>query len=64
MHKNIEIMLLAIVGISVLPVAVEFLRDRARRRKEPPVAPAAPTGPTAAVGQASGAQDVTGNHYP
>jgi membrane-associated protein len=32
-RNNLEVMLLAIVAVSVLPVAVELLRERARRRR-------------------------------
>ena len=32
-QKNIEIILLAIVAVSVVPIAIEFLRDRARARR-------------------------------
>ncbi|MEV4438743.1 DedA family protein [Streptomyces sp. NPDC049577] len=42
-HKNIEAMLVAIVLISVVPIAIEFLRARSKAKKEGPVpAPAAP----------------------
>ncbi|MEU7639141.1 DedA family protein [Streptomyces sp. NPDC039016] len=34
-HKNIEMILVAIVLISVVPVAIEFLRARGKARKEP-----------------------------
>jgi membrane-associated protein len=41
-RSNIELMLLAIVGISVLPMAYEFLRERARRRRGRGAAPENP----------------------
>ena len=34
-RKNIEPMLLLIVLVSVLPIGVEYLRDRAKRRAAP-----------------------------
>ncbi|GAA2691578.1 DedA family protein [Streptomyces lunalinharesii] len=41
-HKNIEAILVGIVLLSVIPVAIEFLRARAKSKKEP----AAPTANT------------------
>ncbi|MFG3286024.1 DedA family protein [Streptomyces sp. NPDC048111] len=35
-HKHIELMLVAIVLISVVPIAVEFLRARSKAKKNPP----------------------------
>ena len=32
-RTNIEVILLAIVGVSVIPVAVEVLRERAKSRR-------------------------------
>jgi membrane-associated protein len=45
--KNIEIMLLLVVAVSVVPIAVEFLRERARRGREggSGAAPATASGP-------------------
>ncbi|MEU3458372.1 VTT domain-containing protein [Streptomyces sp. NPDC006733] len=47
-HKNIEVILVAIVLVSVVPIAIEFLRARAKAKKEGPVppvdAPAPPVG--------------------
>ncbi|WP_329026645.1 MULTISPECIES: DedA family protein [unclassified Streptomyces] len=37
-HKNIEAMLVLIVLISVVPIAIEFLRARSKAKKEGPVA--------------------------
>ncbi|MFF4160536.1 DedA family protein [Streptomyces sp. NPDC001678] len=55
-HKNIELMLVAIVLISVVPIAIEFLRARSKSKKEAaaaaeeaksaPSAPAAPAAPS------------------
>ncbi|MER6053061.1 VTT domain-containing protein [Streptomyces sp. BHT-5-2] len=39
-HKNIELILVAIVLISVVPVAIEFLRARRKAKREPAPAPA------------------------
>ncbi|MFE9405875.1 DedA family protein [Streptomyces sp. NPDC006530] len=36
-HKHIELMLVAIVLISVVPIAIEFLRARSKAKKNPPV---------------------------
>ncbi|MFI6686129.1 DedA family protein [Streptomyces sp. NPDC050485] len=36
-HKNIELILVAIVLISVVPIAIEFLRARSKAKKNPPV---------------------------
>ncbi|MFK8906739.1 DedA family protein [Streptomyces sp. YS-3] len=41
-HKNIELMLVAIVLISVVPIAIEFLRARSKAKKAGPGATAAP----------------------
>lgn len=49
-HKNIELILVAIVLVSVVPIAVEFLRARAKSRKEGPRPPS--DGPPAPVGTA------------
>jgi len=52
-RKNIEAMLLLVVLVSVLPIGVEFLRERSKRRRagalaapENPTLPNGPTGPT------------------
>ncbi|MFJ8312348.1 MULTISPECIES: DedA family protein [unclassified Streptomyces] len=37
-HKNIELILVAIVLISVVPIAIEFLRARGKAKKNPPAA--------------------------
>ena len=34
MRDNVEIILLAIVGVSVIPIAIEFLRERAKTRAQ------------------------------
>ncbi|NEA59233.1 DedA family protein [Streptomyces sp. SID13666] len=39
-HKNIELILVAIVLVSVVPIAIEFLRARAKSKKEGPRPPA------------------------
>ncbi|WP_275463588.1 DedA family protein [Streptomyces noursei] len=44
-HKNIEAILVGIVLLSVIPVAIEFLRARAKAKKEPVVAAADTTAP-------------------
>lgn len=51
-NKNIELILIAIVLISVVPVAIELLRARAKAKKEPkaPQAPQAPMGTDAPYG--------------
>ena len=60
-HKNIEAMLLLVVAVSLVPVAVEFLRERARRGRAapagtvaPPAGPGFPTSPDRAAGLAPG----------
>jgi len=60
-HKNIEAMLLLVVAVSLVPVAVEFLRERARRGKVasagamvPSDGPGFPTSPDRAAGLAQG----------
>ncbi|MEV8527592.1 VTT domain-containing protein [Streptomyces sp. NPDC052000] len=37
-HKHIELILVAIVLVSVVPIAIEFLRARAKAKKNPPLA--------------------------
>ncbi|GGU21171.1 DedA family protein [Streptomyces violascens] len=37
-HKNIELILVAIVLVSVVPIAIEFLRARSKAKKNPQVA--------------------------
>ncbi|MCE4948720.1 MULTISPECIES: DedA family protein [Streptomyces] len=44
-HKNIEAILVGIVLLSVIPVAIEFLRARAKAKKQPVVAAADTTAP-------------------
>ncbi|AIA05037.1 DedA family protein [Streptomyces noursei] len=44
-HKNIEAILVGIVLLSVIPVAIEFLRARAKAKKEPAAAAADTTAP-------------------
>ncbi|MFI0154142.1 DedA family protein [Streptomyces lydicus] len=51
-HKNIELMLVAIVLLSVVPIAIEFLRARSKAKKQgaapvPPTQPGRPHGATA-----------------
>ncbi|UZJ30222.1 DedA family protein [Streptomyces endophytica] len=41
-HKNIEMILIAIVLISVVPIVIEFLRARGKAKKETPAAAAGP----------------------
>ncbi|MFD7018938.1 DedA family protein [Streptomyces sp. NPDC059928] len=43
-HKHIELILIAIVLVSVVPIAIEFLRARAKAKKNPPLAADGPTG--------------------
>ncbi|WHM37395.1 VTT domain-containing protein [Streptomyces sp. BPTC-684] len=43
-HKNIELMLVAIVLVSVVPIAIEFLRARSKAKKAGPGA-SGPSGP-------------------
>ncbi|WP_266982146.1 DedA family protein [Streptomyces melanogenes] len=45
-HKNIELMLVAIVLVSVVPIAIEFLRARSKAKKAGPGGPGA-AGPSA-----------------
>ncbi|MFE3524245.1 DedA family protein [Streptomyces sp. NPDC059161] len=42
-HKHIELILIAIVLVSVVPIAIEFLRARAKAKKNPPLAADGPT---------------------
>ncbi|WP_329463780.1 DedA family protein [Streptomyces sp. NBC_01431] len=42
-HKHIELILVAIVLVSVVPIAIEFLRARAKAKKNPPLAADGPT---------------------
>ncbi|MDJ0343989.1 VTT domain-containing protein [Streptomyces sp. H10-C2] len=51
-HKNIELILIAIVLVSVVPIAIEFLRARAKSKKEGPRPPSdvPPPPPTSARG--------------
>ncbi|MFE4870163.1 DedA family protein [Streptomyces sp. NPDC056682] len=42
-HKHIELILVAIVLVSVVPIAIEFLRARAKAKKNPPLAGDGPT---------------------
>ncbi|MFF4347640.1 DedA family protein [Streptomyces sp. NPDC001530] len=44
-HKNIEAILILIVLVSVVPIAIEFLRARSKAKKNPPQQPAAPAQP-------------------
>ncbi|MCX5387942.1 DedA family protein [Streptomyces sp. NBC_00083] len=37
-HQHIELILVAIVLVSVVPIAIEFLRARSKAKKNPPVA--------------------------
>ncbi|MEU3355871.1 VTT domain-containing protein [Streptomyces sp. NPDC037389] len=46
-HKNIELMLVAIVLISVVPIAIEFLRARSKSKKAAAAEPAEPEAPAA-----------------
>ncbi|PKV87037.1 DedA family protein [Streptomyces sp. TLI_146] len=48
-HKNIELMLVAIVLVSVVPIAIEYLRARSKAKKAGPGGPGAagPSGPRA-----------------
>ncbi|WP_371653965.1 MULTISPECIES: DedA family protein [unclassified Streptomyces] len=48
-HKHIELMLVAIVLVSVVPIAIEFLRARSKAKKAGPGGPGAagPSGPPA-----------------
>lgn len=52
-HKNIEAILILIVLVSVVPIAIEFLRARSKAKKNPPreqdLPPAAHTRPAAPV---------------
>ncbi|MEW2165494.1 VTT domain-containing protein [Streptomyces sp. NPDC007084] len=56
-HKNIELILILIVLVSVVPIAIEFLRARSKAKKNPPLEqppaqdlpPAAHTRPAAPV---------------
>ncbi|MBL1094061.1 MULTISPECIES: DedA family protein [Streptomyces] len=41
-HKNIEMILIAIVLISVVPIVIEFLRARGKAKKEAPAVPGGP----------------------
>lgn len=48
-HKNIEVILVAIVLVSVVPIAIEFLRARAKSKKEGPRPPAGASRPSTDV---------------
>ncbi|MCC3770041.1 VTT domain-containing protein [Streptomyces sp. UNOC14_S4] len=61
--KNIELMLIAIVLISVIPVAIELLRARAKAKKAPSAAPAAPVPPAAPYGAPDGGYGAPGGGY-
>ncbi|WP_277441226.1 VTT domain-containing protein [Streptomyces sp. SPB162] len=51
-HENIELILVAIVLVSVVPIAIEFLRARAKSKKEGPRPPAdTPTPPVGTAGR-------------
>lgn len=65
-HKNIEMILIAIVLISVLPIVIEFLRARSKSKKAARTSdtgPAAPAGPGAGTTElpAPGAPGAPGN---
>ncbi|MET7934729.1 VTT domain-containing protein [Streptomyces sp. NPDC005322] len=46
-HQHIELMLVGIVLLSVIPIAIEFLRARGKAKKEAAAEPEAPQGPAA-----------------
>ncbi|WP_369248230.1 DedA family protein [Streptomyces sp. R41] len=48
-HKNIEAILILIVLVSVVPIAIEFLRARSKAKKNPPQEPARPPAQTQAA---------------
>ncbi|MEU4892463.1 VTT domain-containing protein [Streptomyces sp. NPDC044780] len=45
-HQHIEMMLIAIVLLSVIPIVIEYLRARGKAKKEGAAGPAEPQGPT------------------
>ncbi|MBO0652643.1 VTT domain-containing protein [Streptomyces triculaminicus] len=49
-HQHIEMMLVAIVLISVVPIAIEFLRARSKAKKAAAQAPATPAAPAPMAG--------------
>ncbi|MFI9308039.1 DedA family protein [Streptomyces triculaminicus] len=55
-HQRIEMMLVAIVLISVVPIAIEFLRARSKAKKAAAQAPAAPAAPAPMAGGYGGHQ--------
>ncbi|MEU6373282.1 VTT domain-containing protein [Streptomyces sp. NPDC046909] len=41
-HENVEAILVLIVFVSVVPIIIEYLRERSKKKKEQPETPAAP----------------------
>ncbi|UKY51863.1 DedA family protein [Streptomyces inhibens] len=50
-HKHIELILVAIVLISVVPIAIEFLRARSKSKNAAPAGPPAQPGPHGATAE-------------
>ncbi|MET7765112.1 VTT domain-containing protein [Streptomyces sp. NPDC005336] len=66
-HQHIELMLIGIVLLSVVPIAIEFLRARGKAKKETAAEPAGPQGPAAGAppqgpGQGQQGQGPRGRH--